>query len=375
MPSRAYWYGALAGDVVAVEAAPAPAVGAIEPGAHARDRRLARAVRAEQREHAARRAARARRRRSRGTARSRRRRRAARAAAPTARRRRAAAIRRCLRGRPCAPRRRRTPRRSGPTRSACRSRARRPAATKLRTSSTSCSTSRIAMPVLALHRRAASSASSSVSWRSRPDDGSSSSTSFGSVISARPISTSRPTPRLSASTGGRRPRRGRAGRASPAARCLLVRGRAGPRNSRSFHSAPLPLRTRSATRKCSRGVMPDEQLDALERARDPEPGPPVRRHPREVAARRTSPCRRRASSMPSRQLKNVVLPAPFGPMSPTISPSSTSRLTSSSAVMPANVFVTPCALEQAHDAPPAGAAAAARAGVGGRVDVGLAAAP
>ena len=30
--------------------------------------------------------------------------------------------------------------------------------------------------------------------------------------------------------------------------------------------------------------------------------------------------RRRACSMPSRQLKNVVLPAPFGPMSPTISP-------------------------------------------------------
>src|SRR5471032_2755932 len=46
-------------------------------------------------------------------------------------------------------------------------------------------------------------------------------------------------------------------------------------------------------------------------------------------------------TIPSKQLKNVVLPAPFGPMSPTISRSSTSSETSLSAVIPANVFVTP----------------------------------
>ncbi len=46
-------------------------------------------------------------------------------------------------------------------------------------------------------------------------------------------------------------------------------------------------------------------------------------------------------SSPSRQLKNVVLPAPFGPMRPTASPSSTVIETSSSAVMPENRFVIP----------------------------------
>ncbi len=47
--------------------------------------------------------------------------------------------------------------------------------------------------------------------------------------------------------------------------------------------------------------------------------------------------------MPVRQLKNVVLPAPLGPMSPTISPSCTFMLTSSTAVRPPNRIVTPLA--------------------------------
>ena len=45
--------------------------------------------------------------------------------------------------------------------------------------------------------------------------------------------------------------------------------------------------------------------------------------------------------MPRMQLKNVVLPAPFGPISPTRSPSSTSMSTSSRATMPANFLLTP----------------------------------
>jgi hypothetical protein len=47
--------------------------------------------------------------------------------------------------------------------------------------------------------------------------------------------------------------------------------------------------------------------------------------------------------MPVRQLKNVVLPAPLGPMRPTISPSWTCMLTSSTAVRPPKRIVTPLA--------------------------------
>src|SRR5580658_1947275 len=44
------------------------------------------------------------------------------------------------------------------------------------------------------------------------------------------------------------------------------------------------------------------------------------------------------------QLKSVVLPAPFGPMSPTICPWSTSKWTPSSAVIPPNRTCTPLQL-------------------------------
>ena len=260
IPSRANWYGGLAGDVVAVEAAPGPTVGAIEPGADARDRRLARAVRAEQREHAARAATRATRRRARGTARSRRRRRAARAAArrgtgPRAR----AAIRPGLRGR-------RLPhrgvgehrRRSGPDAISVPKSSTKTRSTKLRTNSTSCSTSRIAIPCSLLHRRAACRASVVGLVRGRgPTTARRAAAASGSVISARPISTSRPTPRLSDSTGRS------ATASSPSsvehrrrARFSSARS-AGRRNSTSFQQrAACRCATRSATRRCSRGVMP-----------------------------------------------------------------------------------------------------------------------
>ena len=42
-----------------------------------------------------------------------------------------------------------------------------------------------------------------------------------------------------------------------------------------------------------------------------------------------------------RQLKSVVLPAPFGPMSPTMWPAATENDTLSSAVMPPKRTVTP----------------------------------
>ena len=46
-------------------------------------------------------------------------------------------------------------------------------------------------------------------------------------------------------------------------------------------------------------------------------------------------------SAPETQLKAVVFPDPFGPMSPRISPSFTSNDTSFSAVNPPNLFVNP----------------------------------
>src|SRR5438876_4600040 len=51
--------------------------------------------------------------------------------------------------------------------------------------------------------------------------------------------------------------------------------------------------------------------------------------------------------MPVTRLKSVVLPAPFGPISPTISPASTSSDTSSTATMPPNRFVTFCTVSSA----------------------------
>ena len=109
------------------------------------------------------------------------------------------------RGRPCARPRRRTPQPSVPRRSACRSRARTPAARSADQLDVVLHEQDRDAP-LALHLLAGSRASSAVSSRSRPDDGSSSSSSCGSVISARPISTSRPSPeaqRLDRAVGDR----------------------------------------------------------------------------------------------------------------------------------------------------------------------------
>ncbi len=106
----------------------------------------------------------------------------------------------------------------------------------------------------------------------------------------------------------------------------------------SFHNAPRPLRTRSATRKCWRGDMPTKSSMRW------NVRPMPRRARRWVGTfERSRPSNstlpESGFKSPSRQLKKVVLPAPFGPISPTISCGSTSRLTWSSAVIPANDFV------------------------------------
>ena len=48
------------------------------------------------------------------------------------------------------------------------------------------------------------------------------------------------------------------------------------------------------------------------------------------------------------QLNSVVLPAPFGPISPQMAPLATSKLTSSSAVTPPKRIVTPSTASSAE---------------------------
>ena len=57
-------------------------------------------------------------------------------------------------------------------------------------------------------------------------------------------------------------------------------------------------------------------------------------------------------STPVRQLKNVLLPAPFGPMMARISPRWTSKLTLLSAVSPPKRMVSPSVRSTAGRAPP-----------------------
>ena len=193
---------------------------------------------------------------------------------------------------------------------------------------------------------------------SRPDDGSSSSSSRGSVISARPTSTRRPRPRLSDSIGRS------ATSSSPSSSSVR------PSASSSSRSAGRRLRQvlPEAPRRRARDRLGDEQvlahghaaeqLDALERAADargaPAGGPATRV--------RSSPSKRDAagvgtSSSPSRQLKNVVLPAPFGPDEPDgLARLDRRATTSSSAVMPAKRFAMPRASSRLTTTAPVGTA-------------------
>ena len=146
----------------------------------------------------------------------------------------------------------------------------------------SCSTSRIAVP----RSRWTSwrvRTSSAVSSRSRPDEGSSSSTRCGSVMSARPTSTRRARPRLRASIG-------RSATSSSPRSCNVwsMRARSSTvgwaRFRQSFQSRPVPRRARSATKQVVAHGHAAEELDALERPSEAEPGSPVDRGAGDVAA-------------------------------------------------------------------------------------------
>ena len=136
---------------------------------------------------------------------------------------------------------------------------------------------------------------------------------------------------------GRRPRsRGRrAARISSVSRRSWALGR--PTPSRSFQSRPFPPRTRSVTRTCSRGVMPANSssrwnvrpIPSLVRRN-------VGRRSIAIPSKETDPVSGR--TRPSRQLKRVVLPAPFGPTRPTASPSSIDTESRFRATIPPKLF-------------------------------------
>ena len=193
---------------------------------------------------------------------------------------------------------------------------------KLGTNSTSCSTSRIAKPCSACTARRVR-ARSAVSWRSRPDDGSSSSSSRGlghegaadldqpalpeaEVLDRLVGQVAQPeqVEHLVAALDLVRPSAGPV-RAGPS------RGGRRP-GGRARRSAGARARSTRRTARCAgtSGRCPRRARRWTGRSLTSSP----------VAA---APCPVVGRSTPSTQLKNVVLPAPFGPISPTRSPSST----------------------------------------------------
>ena len=195
------------------------------------------------------------------------------------------------------------------------------------TRSMSCSTSRTAVPPAASSVRTA--ANRSVSWSSWPEAGSSSSSTFGSRARQRASSTMRPVPvdSESARTSARSPRSSRSISASVAADTLAGLA-AGPGADRD----PDVLPHGEAA----------EQLEALEGAAQAPLGPGVGGEAVERRCRRAAPSRPGPRCTPVITLNRVVLPAPFGPISPVTAPAGASSDTSSSAVWPPKRTVTCC---------------------------------
>ena len=92
-----------------------------------------------------------------------------------------------------------------------------------------------------------------------------------------------------------------------------------------------------------------EQPLVLECAGEPERGDGVGGSPESARAcrGRSGCCRRSRRKMPVTRLKIVVLPDPFGPISPTISPSFIRKSKPWTACSPPNVFLSPVASSSA----------------------------
>ena len=159
--------------------------------------------------------------------------------------------------------------------------------------------------------RAAARRTPSVSSSSWPDAGSSSSSSRGWMASAR-AELDEP-----ALAGGQRVGAlvGHVGQADPLEQLVA------PSAAASAVVPFAPLRRSRAPRGCSRGRSAAEELEPLERAGHPEPGPLVgQRLPMSLPSRLTLPGS--ASCSPVMTLNIVVLPAPFGPIRPVMRPAS-----------------------------------------------------
>ena len=174
--------------------------------------------------------------------------------------------------------------------------------------------------------------SSADSLVSRPAAGSSSRSTAGSVTSARAMPTRRATPCDNDD--------GRTSSTSPSCELLddLVheRGRRrapGPEQVGEVAPPRLVVR-RDEQVLAHRHLL--EQLDRLPRPHDAGAGPPLDRPAVDRRRRRNGPIRSTASVKPVTTSRIVVLPAPFGPMSPTTSPGSIAKLTPSTATTPPN---------------------------------------
>ena len=91
-----------------------------------------------------------------------------------------------------------------------------------------------------------------------------------------------------------------------------------------------------------------EQLEPLERAREPEPGPLDGRSLRDVAALDAAPAPLLGGSRPVITLNSVVLPAPFGPIEPGDEAGLRREATPSSATLPPKRTVTSRTSSAAH---------------------------
>ena len=109
--------------------------------------------------------------------------------------------------------------------------------------------------------------------------------------------------------------RGRAGRA-PASHALELVGRRPAPPDQVLPEPPVAAPDPLGDEEVLAHRGPAEQLDALERAADAPAGPLVDGQAADVVAVEQHDARESGSSTPSRQLKNVVLPAPFGPIRP-----------------------------------------------------------
>ena len=118
----------------------------------------------------------------------------------------------------------------------------------------------------------------------------------------------------------------------PAVRASRRRAHSRPRSASPARGCPSTARRcgdapRSATRRCSRAVIPaNSSMRWNVRPSPSRAGRCAGRPPSDAPPRRIVPCWGR--SAPNTQLNSVVLPAPFGPIRPTSSRSPTVRLTS-----------------------------------------------